>query len=162
MASSIAQRIAAASASGSGAFFKPGYNGIVEVVSLQAKDISTKKRPNKHLAAIAEFKIVTTNDPSIHAVGTTASIVEEIDAGAAYPEQALGRVKAMVLALAGVKESEVTAADLEAEVDSAFGDQNPRKGQQVSLESFAKLREGKDPITKLKFSPLPEAQAAVA
>ena len=48
------------------------------------------------------------------------------------------------------------------EGDSAFGDQNPRKGQQVSLESFAKLREGKDPITKLKFSPLPEAQAAVA
>lgn len=154
----IAQQIAASKAAGGGNNFKPGFDGEVEVVECKGAEISTKKRPTAHLAAIVEFKVLQTNDAKLHPVGASVSILEEIDAGAQYPAQAMGRLKALILALLDVREDEITEEQAAEQIVLAFnkeakeGPVNPLKGYKLKLETYAKERgEGKAVITKFKF-----------
>lgn len=150
----IAKTVGQSDAQGSGNYLKPGFLGEIALVKQELKDLSTKKlQGTKHTHVVSEFVVTETNDPDIHKVGASVTIMENLDERNANLKQAAQRFKALIVALAEVPESTLTNEQWEKQTLKALDGTSALKGTKIRIETWSKEREEGDAITKIKYLP---------
>jgi hypothetical protein len=138
-----------------GKYVKPGFHGVLEVVKTIAKE--TRKSGD---AFIVEFKIVETNMPAHHPMGSKATWFQKmVDKDVAYPA-----IAAWAAAMGGLDASdkkgieEHVLPELEEALDAATDSprDNDFTGRLVRLDTeLIQTRKGED-FTRYDFSPYNE------
>ena len=153
-AQQLARQIAESSISGSGNFFKYPGRGVAVLDRLYGAVGFKGGRIQ------GDFTIESNLPTGANAPNTSATVIFKVgEADQRKRAMHMGKAKALVLALAGARESDVSAEELDNEIGSVVveqGQETPRKGTRLGFEVIQTTTGAGVLIDVVNFHPLAE------